>query len=63
MKYSELYRLLSSAGCYIVRHGKCHDLWVNPKNTSDKPCGEASKAGSPKRDRAKHQEETFNLTQ
>ena len=31
MKYSELYRLLSSAGCYIVKHGKCHDLWVNPK--------------------------------
>ena len=33
------------------------------QNTSDKPCGEASKAGSPKRNRAKHQEETFNLTQ
>ncbi|MCM1489597.1 MAG: type II toxin-antitoxin system HicA family toxin [Muribaculum sp.] len=30
MKYSELVRKLKKAGCYIVRHGKRHDIWKSP---------------------------------
>lgn len=32
MKYSELYRKLRSAGCLLLRHGRCHDIWINPRN-------------------------------
>lgn len=31
MKYSELIRLLKRNGCEIKRHGKKHDIWVNPE--------------------------------
>ena len=30
MKYSELYKELRAAGCYIVRAGKRHDMWYSP---------------------------------
>ncbi len=32
MKYNELYRKLRKAGCLLLRHGKRHDIWVNPAN-------------------------------
>lgn len=30
MKTSELIKLLSKSGCYLVRHGKKHDMWKSP---------------------------------
>ena len=30
MKYNELYRLLTKAGCYVKRNGRRHDIWYNP---------------------------------
>lgn len=30
MKVSELIKLLKKNGCYIVRHGKKHDIWFSP---------------------------------
>jgi len=32
MKYSELYRKLKKAGCFLLRHGGRHDIWSNPAN-------------------------------
>lgn len=29
MKYSELTAELRAAGCYLLRHGSKHDVWVN----------------------------------
>lgn len=31
MRQSELLKLLSSNGCYLVRNGKEHDRWYSPK--------------------------------
>jgi predicted RNA binding protein YcfA (HicA-like mRNA interferase family) len=30
MKASELTRLAKKQGCYILRHGSRHDIWINP---------------------------------
>lgn len=30
MKVSELIKLLRKKSCYIVRHGKKHDIWYSP---------------------------------
>ena len=30
MKYSEVIRLLSKQGCYLVSHGANHDKWYSP---------------------------------
>lgn len=30
MKISELTRLISKAGCRLLKHGKRHDMWINP---------------------------------
>lgn len=30
MKISELTRLISRAGCYLLKHKTRHDLWINP---------------------------------
>lgn len=30
MKYSEVERKLSEAGCYFVRQGKGHPIWLSP---------------------------------
>ncbi|MBR0275431.1 MAG: type II toxin-antitoxin system HicA family toxin [Prevotella sp.] len=32
MKYNELYKKLKDAGCTLLRHGKSHDIWMNPAN-------------------------------
>jgi len=32
MRYNELKRKLSKAGCLLLRHGTRHDLWINPVN-------------------------------
>jgi predicted RNA binding protein YcfA (HicA-like mRNA interferase family) len=31
MKTSELLKVLKEAGCYLDRHGRRHDKWINPK--------------------------------
>ena len=31
MKIHELIKLLKDNGCYILKHGKRHDIWVSPK--------------------------------
>ena len=31
MKTHEFTKKISKAGCYITRHGKKHDIWLNPK--------------------------------
>lgn len=31
MKTSELVKILKKGGCYIIRHGKRHDIWYSPK--------------------------------
>lgn len=30
MKISELVRIISRAGCYLLKHKTRHDLWINP---------------------------------
>lgn len=30
MRFSELTKRLSKAGCYVTRHGARHDLWFSP---------------------------------
>lgn len=30
MKCSELKKMLTAGGCYLVRHGKRHDVWFSP---------------------------------
>ena len=32
MKYNELYKKLRKQGCFLLRHGKRHDIWTNPRN-------------------------------
>lgn len=31
MKFSQFYRELKAAGCYIIRSGSRHDIWYSPK--------------------------------
>jgi len=37
MKRRDLIRELTDAGCYLKKHGKRHDLFVNPKNGRKAP--------------------------
>lgn len=37
MKRREFLRELVTAGCYLKRHGKRHDLYVNPNNGRKAP--------------------------
>lgn len=30
MKTSELLKLLKKNKCYLIRHGKNHDIWLSP---------------------------------
>lgn len=30
MKVSELVKLLQKNGCYLIEHGKRHDIWYSP---------------------------------
>lgn len=30
MKNKELLRILTDAGCYLLRHGASHDIWYSP---------------------------------
>ena len=32
MKISELIKIVSKAGCRLLRSGGRHDIWVNPQN-------------------------------
>lgn len=32
MTYNELYRKLRKAKCFLLRHGRRHDIWQNPRN-------------------------------
>ena len=37
MKRRELIRELVAKGCYLKRHGKKHDIYVNPKTGKKAP--------------------------
>ena len=37
MKRNTLIRKLVDEGCYLKRHGKKHDIYVNPKNGRKTP--------------------------
>lgn len=37
MKRSDLIRELEQAGCFLHRHGKKHDIYVNPQNGKKVP--------------------------
>ena len=37
MKRQDFIRELEKAGCYLKRHGKKHDIYVNPKNGKKAP--------------------------
>jgi len=37
VKRQEFIRELEKAGCYLKRHGKKHDIYVNPKNGKKSP--------------------------
>ncbi len=37
MKRAELLRELVNSGCYLLRHGKKHDIYANPRNGKKAP--------------------------
>lgn len=37
MKRKDLIRKITSVGCVLVRHGKRHDLYINPKTGKKQP--------------------------
>lgn len=37
MKRRDIIRELVDSGCYLYRHGKKHDIYVNPKNGKKAP--------------------------
>lgn len=37
MKVSELIKLLKKNGCYLLRHGKRHDMWYSPSTGKQFP--------------------------
>lgn len=37
MKRADFLRELEEAGCYLKRHGRKHDIYVNPKNGRKAP--------------------------
>ena len=37
MKRSDLVRELVEEGCYLRRHGRKHDIYINPKNGKKAP--------------------------
>lgn len=39
MTYSELKRKLRKIGCYMLREGKCHEIWFSPITNEQFPIG------------------------
>jgi mRNA interferase HicA len=37
MKRKDLLRIIESKGCYLLRHGARHDVFVNPANGRKQP--------------------------
>lgn len=37
MKYNELTRRLTKAGCFVVRNGADHDIWFSPITGKQRP--------------------------
>jgi mRNA interferase HicA len=37
VKRTELLKELTEAGCYLKRHGRKHDLYINPQNGRKTP--------------------------
>jgi len=37
MKRKELIKYLESKGCYLLRHGGRHDIYINPGNSLKQP--------------------------
>lgn len=48
MKFSELISELTIAGCYLVRHGKSHDVWYSPITNKMFPIGRHQSKEVPK---------------
>lgn len=48
MKFSELISELTIAGCYLVRHGKSHDVWYSPITNKRFPIGRHQSKEVPK---------------
>ncbi|MFZ3136730.1 MAG: hypothetical protein WA126_04970, partial [Thermodesulfovibrionales bacterium] len=56
MKRKELIKRITSAGCLLIRHGHCHDLYINHKTGkkqpvprhSEEPCGRDRRASKSK---------------
>ena len=39
MKYSELEKLLTQAGCYVLKEGANHTIWFSPATKKKFPVG------------------------
>lgn len=37
MKRKDLIRQIEGEGCYLLRHGSRHDVYINPKNGMKQP--------------------------
>lgn len=37
MKTSELLKILKRNDCYLIRHGKSHDIWFSPVSNKQFP--------------------------
>jgi mRNA interferase HicA len=37
MKRKEFIRKLEQQGCFLLRHGSNHDIYINPKNKNKQP--------------------------
>lgn len=37
MKTQELLKILKKSGCYLLRHGKKHDIWYSPITGNEFP--------------------------
>jgi len=44
MKTKELIKKITSAGCVLVRHGRRHDLYRNPKTGKSNPSQDMMKS-------------------
>lgn len=48
MKYSELEKLLTQAGCYVLKEGANHTIWFSPSTQKKFPVGRHKTEDVPK---------------
>ena len=58
MKRKELIKYLESKGCYLLRHGGSHDIYLNPGNSLKQPVPRHSEIDD---NLAKHIKKHFGL--